>query len=354
MSIDIGPDEVLSELHEFSQQFSEGLDRLNDMGLPPVGAAPREQILADDNVRLYRYGSGGKPEQPSSPPLLIVYALVNRPYMADLEDGRSLIQGLLAAGLDVYLVDWGYPEKADRLLTLEDYLEGYLLRCIHEVLEVSGSDSLNLLGICQGGVFSLCITALYPHLVRNLVTMVTPVDFQTADNRLSRIVRRIDVDALVDAFGNVPGSLLNATFLSLSPYRLGSQKYVHLADILEDERALRSFLRMERWIFDSPDQAGEAFRQFAKATFINNSLIRGEMRLGEQTVDLGAIRQPVLNVFGTRDHLVPPSSSRALARVVGSSDYSELPFDGGHIGIYVSARAQSEIPPAIGTWLRAR
>jgi len=352
MSLAIGPDQVLQELLEFSRQFSDSLDRLSSIGQPMVGPTPREQIFSEDSVRLLRYHSRAASRQAT--PVLIVYALVNRPYITDLEDGRSMIQGLLDEGMDVYLVDWGYPERADRFLTLEDYLEGYLLQCINQVCETSGSDEINLLGICQGGVFSLCITALYPHLVRNLVTMVTPIDFHTEDNHLARIVRRIDVDALVDTFGNVPGSLLNATFLSLSPYRLGSQKYVHLADMLEDPVALSSFLRMERWIFDSPDQAGEAFRQFSKATFMTNSLVRGEMRLGGKVINLGAIRQPVLNVFGERDHLVPPASSRALGKSVGSTDYTELPFDGGHIGIYVSARAQSQIAPAIGNWLRTR
>lgn len=352
MSIAIDPDQALRELLEFSEQFSDGLDRLASIGQPTVGATPREQVFSEDSVRLYRYRHENAATQAT--PLLIVYALVNRPYITDLEDGRSLIQGLLAEGMDVYLVDWGYPERVDRYLTLEDYLEGYLLRCIDEVRETSGSEKINLLGVCQGGVFSLCITALYPDRVRNLVTMVTPVDFHTKDNYLARIVRRIDVDALLDTFGNVPGPLLNATFLSLSPYRLGSQKYVHLADMLEDQGALKSFLRMERWIFDSPDQAGEAFRQFAKATFIDNSLIRGEMRLGGKVIDLGTIRQPILNVFGERDHLVPPTSSRALEKSVGSDDYTELAFDGGHIGIYVSARAQSLIAPAIGNWMRTR
>jgi polyhydroxyalkanoate synthase len=352
MSAKIGPDRVLQELLQFSREFSGGLDRLASLGEPGVGPTPRDEIFSEDAVRLYRYQ---RPDAaPAAAPLLIVYALVNRPYMTDLEDGRSMIQGLLRENLDVYLIDWGYPRSADHCLTLEDYLEGYLSRCIDVVRSTSGSDRINVLGICQGGVFSLCVSALYPERVRNLVTMVTPVDFHTADNNLSRIVRRIDIDALVDTFGNVPGALLNSTFLSLSPYRLGSQKYVHLWDVVDDERALQSFLRMERWIFDSPDQAGEAFRQFAKATFVANSLVRGEMRLGGKRIELGDIRQPVLNIFGERDHLVPPNASRALEKHVGSSDYSELAFDGGHIGIYVSSRAQSQIAPAIGEWLRAR
>jgi polyhydroxyalkanoate synthase len=71
-------------------------------------------------------------------------------------------------------------------------------------------------------------------------------------------------------------------------------------------------------------------------------------------VDLGCITQPVLNIYAEQDHLVPPDASRALGHHIGSEDYTELAFKGGHIGIYVSGRAQREVPPAIHRWLRDR
>ena len=63
---------------------------------------------------------------------------------------------------------------------------------------------------------------------------------------------------------------------------------------------------------------------------------------------------PVLNIFAEQDHLVPPAASKALRGLVGTDDYSELSFKGGHIGIYVSSRAQREVPPAIHDWLAQR
>jgi polyhydroxyalkanoate synthase len=201
---------------------------------------------------------------------------------------------------------------------------------------------------------SLCFAALYPAKIRNLVTMVTPVDFQTPDNLLSQLIRYVDVDLLIDTFGNLPGQMLNFAFLSLSPFRLAGQKYVDLTDAFDDAQALKNFLRMEKWIFDSPDQAGEAFRQFAKDFFQQNKLIKGEVVIGDQRVDLHEVAMPVLNVYATQDHLVPPAASRALADCCGSRDYAEFSFQGGHIGIYVSARAQREVPPAIAQWLLAR
>jgi polyhydroxyalkanoate synthase len=63
---------------------------------------------------------------------------------------------------------------------------------------------------------------------------------------------------------------------------------------------------------------------------------------------------PVLNIFAEQDHLVPPASSKALQGLVGSDDYTELSFRGGHIGIYVSGRAQKQVPDTIHDWLARR
>jgi polyhydroxyalkanoate synthase len=164
----------------------------------------------------------------------------------------------------------------------------------------------------------------------------------------------VDIDLLVDTLGNIPGELLNWTFLNLKPFQLMGQKYVDMVDVIQDEKGARNFMQMEKWIFDSPDQAGEAFRQFAKDFFQQNKLVEGGLRIGEHPVDLGRITIPVLNVYATQDHLVPPSASRALEGLIGSTDYRELTFDGGHIGIYVSGKSQKTIPPAVGQWLAER
>ncbi|HRY17457.1 MAG TPA: class III poly(R)-hydroxyalkanoic acid synthase subunit PhaC [Candidatus Competibacteraceae bacterium] len=344
--------QIAAEIEAFSARLTQGSRTLSGLGDIESGVSPRDVIYQEDKLTLYRYQP--RVENPHPVPLLIVYALVNRPYMMDLQEDRSMIRGLLNAGLDVYLIDWGYPDASDRTLTLADYIYRYMDRCVDILSERHGVDTINLLGVCQGGALSLCFAALYPEKIRNLVTMVTPVDFNTPDNILSHLIRYIDVDLLVDTFGNLPGQMLNFAFLSLSPFRLAGQKYVDLTDVFDDIQALKNFLRMEKWIFDSPDQAGEAFRQFAKDFFQQNKLIKGEVVIGDQRVDLHEVAMPVLNVYATQDHLVPPAASKALADCCGSRDYSEFSFQGGHIGIYVSARAQREVPPAIAKWLLAR
>ena len=316
-----------------------------------AGCTEKEEVWRSGKLRLYRYRAVSG--TPGAVPLLIVYALVNRPYMMDLEPDRSLIRGLLSRGLDVYLIDWGYPDGSDRFTTLEDYLEGQLVECVDEILKVRGLDALNLLGVCQGGVFSLCFAALHPERVRNLITMVTPVDFHTSTDLLWKWARKIDVEAWVGQ-ANVSGDVLNQLFLALMPFRLSQQKYADLLRVPPDTARIENFMRVERWIYDSPDQAGAAFREFVAWFYQQNRFLRGGLEIGGRSVDLRNLDLPILNLIGTRDHLVPPASSRALRALAGSRDFTTLELDLGHIGMYVSARAQRQVPAAIGDWLAAR
>ena len=350
--IRIEPKRALEEALATQRKLAGALQTLRSMDEVEFGVTAKEEVYCEDKLVVYRF-RGERPPT-AKVPILIVYALVNRPYMVDLQDDRSLVRNLLARGEDVYLIDWGYPDRADRWLTLDDYINGYIARSVDAVAAHSGSSPINLLGICQGGAFSLCFAAMHPQKVRNLITMVTPVDFRTPDNMLSNWVQSMDVDLFVDTLGNVPADLMNLCYLMLKPIRLNQQKYIGLVDILDDKVEMENFLRMEKWIFDSPDQAGEAFRQFLKDFYQGNKLVNGGLKIGGHEVHLGNVTMPVLNIFAEQDHLVPPAASRVLGDHVGTDDYTQVAFRGGHIGIYVSGRAQREVPGAIHDWLAAR
>jgi polyhydroxyalkanoate synthase len=356
----LNPHETARELIDLNQKILKGIEnlgRIREQDIQ-VGASPKEEIYREDNLVLYRFTP--MVEQPFRVPILIVYALVNRPYMVDLQEDRSLVRNLLKLGMDVYLIDWGYPGRGDRWLTLDDYINGYIDNCVDVVRERHGCDQINVLSICQGGTLSLCYSALHPEKVKNLITMVTPVDFHVNEG-LSNLwagcdagAPAMDVDALVDAFGNIPGEFMNLGFLMMKPFQLGVGKYLEMIDILDNEEKLRSFLRMEEWIFDSPDQAGETYRQFMKDFYQANKLIKGEVKIGEKAVDLRKIQLPVLNIYAEQDHLVPPASSMALGQHIGSTDYTVKSFPVGHIGMYVSGKVQRDLPPLIADWVKQR
>lgn len=339
---------------DLGARVAQTLARLREARGVTVGCSPRRAVWSHGKTTLYEYlPLEGVRARPGARPLLICFALVNRPYILDLQQDSSLVRRLLGAGLKVYLVDWGDADDGDRLAELNDYLELGLGGCVRHLLAAHGIGALDLVGVCQGGVFSLCYCALHPQQVANLITLTTAVDFQTPDDLLSKWVRGLDTELLARA-GNLPGEFLNALFLSLMPFRLMHQKYVRLLTGGADQRAVEDFVRMERWIFDSPPQAAVALTQFVRWFYQENRLVRGTLELGGRTVDLKAVRQPLLNLYARGDHIVPPAAAEAMGRCVGSRDYTACAIDTGHIGIYTSRKARAEIPQRIVSWLEAR
>jgi polyhydroxyalkanoate synthase subunit PhaC len=344
--------DAASAFIDLGARVAETLARLRLARGVTVGCSARRPVWSYGKTTLYRYDAVAESRQ-GARPLLICFALVNRPYILDLQPDTSLVRRLLAAGHTVYLVEWGDPDEGDRLQDLNDYLEQGLGGCVRHILATHGIDALDLIGVCQGGVFSLCYSALHPHQVANLVTVTTAVDFQTPADLLSKWIRELDT-GLLERVGNLPGELLNALFLSLLPFRLTQQKYVRLLTGHADQRAVEDFVRMERWIFDSPPQAAAALTQFVRWFYQENRLVRGTLELGGRAVDLKSVRQPLLNLYATADHIVPPAACEAMGRYVGSRDYTACAIDTGHIGMYVSRKAREEIPQRIISWLKAR
>jgi polyhydroxyalkanoate synthase len=322
-------------------------------GAPHEGRSLREAVWQRRKTVLYRYLPLPFVGCARPRPVLICYAQVNRPYLLDLEPQCSLVRRLSACGFTVYLLDWGYPDESDRHTRLDEYLEGHLGGCVTHILETERVCGIDLIGVCQGGTLSLCYAAAHPANIANLVLMVTPVDFHTPEDLLSRWARGLDPQ-LIRRAGNIPGAALSATFLALAPFRLMHQKYVHLMASGPIAADVERFLLLERWLFDSPDQPAMAFSQFLQWFYQENRLLEGKLALGRGAVRLRRIRQPVLNVYATKDRIVPPAASRALRGRVGSGDYSELPVASGHIGLFVSRRTGIDVPGAVSAWLAER
>jgi len=339
---------------ELTVRIADTLARLRRARDVAVGCSAKRPVWSCGKTTLYQYlpEPTGRRAPRAARPLLICFALVNRPYVLDLQPDRSLVRRLLEAGLSVYLIDWGDPDDADRHVDLEEYVERHLGGSVRHILGHHRVGALDLLGVCQGGVLGLCYAALHPHEITNLVTLTTPVDFHTPDNLLSKWVRELDT-ALIEASGNVPGEMLNALFLALMPFRLAQQKYVRLLTGSPDQRAVEDFVRMEKWIFDSPPQAAAALAQFVRWFYQENRLVHGTLELGGRPVRLGEVRARVLNLYALQDHIVPPAAAAALRHYLGSRDYSECAIATGHIGMYVSRAAHAEVPSRISAWLKA-
>lgn len=344
--------QFVKELGDLQVKMLKGSNNLADLDKIEVGTAPKELVYEEDKLKLYHYQPEGKVT--CSVPVLIVYALVNRQYMLDLQPDRSMVRNLLRAGIDLYIIDWGYPTKSDMYLSLEDYITGYMDTCVDVIRKKTGKEKINLMGICQGGTFSGIYSSLYPNKIQNLMTLVAPFDFSTNDGLLFRWSKHMNVDALIDTYRIIPGDFLNSGFLMLMPFTLNIKKYMDMLGITEDKEKLINFLRMEKWIFDSPGQTGECLRQFLKDLYQENKLAKGTLRIGDRVVDLKNITMPLLNIYATADHLVPPAASKPLNDLVGTKDKTLYEFRGGHIGVFVGSKSQEELAPAISKWLHER
>ncbi|WP_408956267.1 class III poly(R)-hydroxyalkanoic acid synthase subunit PhaC [Natroniella sp. ANB-PHB2] len=322
---------------------------MSDVKETEVDATPKDLVYTEDKMKLYHY----KPviKNPCSTPVLIVYALVNKQYVVDIQQDRSMVKKMLEMGLDVYIIDWGYPTQEDKYLTMDDYIDRYINNSVNYILEENGIDEINLLGICQGGTFSTIYSTLYPEKIKNLITMVTPIDFSTNDALLFRWGKHLNIDKMVDAYGILPGNMMNVSFNMLKPFQLTVDKYVGVLEHIDSKEKMKNFMHMEKWIYDSPDQAGETLRQFVKDLYQDNKLIKGELEINGKIVNLDNLDMPLLNVYAEYDHLVPPAASKPLNDLVASEDTTTYSFPVGHIGMFVSSKSQKEITPKITDWI---
>ena len=352
----ISVDLILSKLAEAAEKAGETAQKASDVLLEPleteIAVTPYDVVYEEDRVKLKHY----KPtvDIRLKRPLLVVYALINRETMLDLQPGRSVVQNFLQEGIDVYMIDWGYPARKDRYLTIDDHVNGYMDNIVDFILDKHNLDKIHLMGICMGGTFCVIYSALHPEKIKNLVTTVTPTNFDTNQGLLHIWMKDMDVDRIVDTYGNIPGDIMNMGFLLLNPARLMIDKYVGFIENMANKKFVENFVRMEKWIFDSPDVPGETFRQFIRDCYQKNLLIQSKMEVGGKRVDLKKITMPLLNYYGKYDHLVPPEACEMLTSRVGSKDAEDICLDTGHIGIYVSSRCQKEFAPRIARWLKER
>ena len=358
--------EPYSAMMDFSSRIAKGAEAISrlDMKDVAVGATPKTQIFASDKVTVHHYEALDKNTEVKTDPVLIVYGLIGRYTMIDLQEDRSLVRNLLARGVDLYVVDWGYPSRADKFLNFDDYVCHYLDQCVDAVCELNGIDQLTLFGICEGGTFSSMYAAMFPEKVKNMILSITPIDF-AADSEdddpshgfLNLWIRNLeedDIEKLLDAFGNLPGELMGAVFSSMTPIRSMTKYNLDLLNAASDDDKLLNFLRMEKWLADRPNHPGAAAREWLIDLYKENKLVKGEFELAGEKVDLANITMPVLNIFAKHDHIIPPPCSAALGKYVRSDDYTDLCLPAGHVGIYVSSKLQGIVGDSIAKWLIER
>ena len=336
-------------------------ERLELMASVEVGQTPSEVVYEENKLELLHYdaeaaGIEVDEEDTESVPILIVYALINRPYILDLQEERSVVRRLLEGGHDVYLIDWNEPSRLDQHLTLDDYVNRYIDNCVDVVRERSGQDAINVLGYCMGGTMSVMYSALHGEKVNTLGLMAAGLCFDRTGGVLEEwgAGEYYSPSDVTDTFGNVPAEMLDVGFALMDPVENYVSKYIRFAENIENESFVENFGRMEKWLGDGIDVAGETYVQFLEDIYQDNKLYENELELDGEHVDIENIDMPVLQLMGEYDHLVPADASKPFNDVIPSDDTEIMEFSTGHIGLSVSSSTHEHLWPEVAEWYSER
>jgi polyhydroxyalkanoate synthase len=323
-----------------------------------IAQTPKQAIWTLNKATLYRYVPVVAEEKRHRVPLLLVFALMNRPYILDLRPGHSFVEYMIKQGYDVYLLDWGSPGIEDKNLSFADYTLEYMPRAIRKMKTVSGSAEFSLLGWCIGSILTTIYAALRPDDgLRNLISLTGPLDFSKKDQiTFAKWTdeRYFDVDKVLAAFGNMPAEMIEYGAKALKPVENYIGNFVKLWDNIDDKRIVDAWHAMYTWVTDNIPMAGAAFRQLIVDLYRHDRLMRNELMMRGERVDLGNIRANLLTVIAEGDHITPPCQSEKLPDRVSSRDKETFRIPGGHIGIMAGSAAHKRTWPHIDAWLAPR
>ncbi|WP_310908297.1 class III poly(R)-hydroxyalkanoic acid synthase subunit PhaC [Natrinema sp. 1APR25-10V2] len=325
-------------------------DRIEDAASVEVGQTASDVVYRENKLALRRYEP--LTAEQHDIPILIVYALINKPFILDLQPDRSVVRRLLEAGHDVYLVDWGEPSLLDASLGLDDYVNRYIDNCVDVVRERSGQERINVLGYCMGGTLAAMYTALHREKVNALALMATGLYFEDTGGVLELWGNEeyYDPRDVTETYRNVPNEFLDAGFTLMDPVANSVSKYVHLFDRLENEDFVENFARMERWLDEGVDVAGAVYAEFLEEIYQDNALYENELTVGGEHVDVRNIDMPLLQIIGKYDNLVPTAASTPFNDVVSSDDVTTIEYPTGHVGLAMSNSAHRDVWPEVAEW----
>jgi poly[(R)-3-hydroxyalkanoate] polymerase subunit PhaC len=334
------------------QRNLKGLEFLTASPIP-VGLSPKDTVLTRGTLRLYHYHPMS--DEIYRVPILIVMATTNKAFLFDLAPGQSMVEYLLKAGFDVYVIDWEAPTPAERGLNLTTYTQDFIPACVNAVQARSGEADISVVGYCMGGVLSLIYAATHSDgPLKNLACLTTPVNWHGMElNRIWSDERYFDVDGLVDTMGIISADFISAGFEMLRPAsRTAGQ--IRVWEQMWNDDFVKSYRAFERWGNETLPLAGEYFRETTKELLWRNKLFTSELVVAGKPAKLGSIRVPVLHAIAEHDHICPYEASKPLLELVGSEDREEIKLKGGHVSLIAGPNAVKRMWPRLAGWLAER
>ncbi len=296
-------------------------------------------IWTEGGSRLLDYGGAG-------PTVLFVPSLINRAYILDLAEGRSMLRFLAAGGVRPVLLDWGWPGAEERRFTLADYVAGRLERALAAI-----PGPVVLAGYCMGGLLALAAALRQPGRVSGLALLATPWDFHAADPAQARqAAAMLPMLGPVLACGTLPVDLLQAMFAIGDADGVAARYRAFPALDPASERA-RMFVALEDWLADGVPLAAPVATECLGGWYGENTPGSGRWRIAGQVMDPAALAMPAMVALPAQDRIVPPESAAALARLIPHA--TVLRPAAGHVGMVAGAHARVELWENLLHWCLA-
>ena len=302
--------------------FADGIQVYRTMPSQSRPVAP-PAIWTSGNTRLLDYGVTSK-KAANGPPILFVPSLINRAYILDLTETRSLMRFLATQGFRPLLVDWGDTGPDEQGYTLDDYIAGRLVGALTAAANLNDRP-VTVAGYCMGGLLGLALAQLCPDKVSSLALLATPWDFSAMDIGKTRMLRAMapGLESMLDVTGVMPVDVLQAMFASLDP-QLTPRKFQAFSALDQQSDPARDFVALEDWVNDGVPLAGAVARECLSGWYVDNITGRGQWRIDGQRIRPEKISVPTLVVAPKRDHIVPPATVVPLGRQIPNAPKKAL------------------------------
>jgi polyhydroxyalkanoate synthase len=347
---------VETEIEKNLLRFINGLEIAIKGDIRPAYTSKKNVLYQEKHLTLHHYEP--LKNEIFNIPVLLVPPLMTTTDIFDLLPQHSFANTLVENGFNVYLVDFGKPDKADSHIKIDDYILNFLYRAIHIVKKHNSSENVSLLGYCLGGTFSLVYSSLSLDArndVKNVINIAGPVDLSSLPffNLLFKFFKS-EWFKLVNKHGGIPKELLTTIFKISDPVGY-FRRPLYLINKSWDRDFLVKYQALSKFFSSFQNLPAAAFKQ-AYEIITSNELVSGKLKLMDQTVNvnLGNCRANLLVFAGSRDTFIPADSVRAVQKHIASKDfqYVELPF--GHISIMGSEKAKDTIWKTCVDWLKTR
>lgn len=303
---------------------------------------PGKVIYRNSLIELIQYQPST--EQVHSIPLLIVPPFINKYYILDLDERKSLVRWLVAQGFSVFLVSWVNPDETLAEATFDDYVNDGVIAALNVVEQVAGSDRINVTGYCVGGtlagVTQAYLAAIGDQRIHSLSLLTTLFDFSEpgeVGNYISEHMLPM-LEQHVTSKGYLDGRVLALSFSMLRENNLFWAFFVE--NYLKGKDPMPFDILY--WNSDSTNVPGAAFLYYLRKMYVDNQLIQpGGMQINGIDIDLGAVTIPSYCVAAISDHIVLwQSAYRSAQHLAG--DVRFVLTESGHVAGIVNPASRNK------------